>query len=102
MNLDTSLGRFRLIALLEGISYILLVFIAMPLKYGADWPYGVKCVGWAHGLLFVLYCVALLQVWIERGWSFWKAAWAFILSLVPFGTFYLERSLKKEAAQGLA
>ena len=98
MNLSTPLGRFRLIALAEGISFLLLIFIAMPLKYLAGWPYAVKYVGWAHGLLFVLYCFALLQVWVVQRWSFWKAAWAFLLSFIPFGTFYLDKTLKNEEA----
>ncbi len=52
---NTPLNRFRAIALLEGLSFVLLLFIAMPLKYLAGMPLGVKVVGWAHGMLFVLY-----------------------------------------------
>ncbi len=92
----SSLGRFRLIAITEGISYLVLLFIAMPLKYFADIPAVVKYTGWIHGVLFVLYMVALLQVWIQYRWKFGKVVMAFIASLLPFGTFVLDRRLKQE------
>jgi integral membrane protein len=90
---NSAMGLFRLISILEGISYLLLLFIAMPLKYlaGADWA--VKYVGWVHGLLFVLFCVLLLNVWIKYRWSFKRTVLAFIASLLPFGTFVLEKRL---------
>ena len=56
-----SLNLFRKIAIAEGISYILLLFIAMPLKYWANMPQAVKYTGWAHGLLFVLYGIFLIM-----------------------------------------
>ncbi|MBA9075387.1 MULTISPECIES: DUF3817 domain-containing protein [Rufibacter] len=92
-HLDTTLGRFRLIAVLEGISYLVLLLIAMPLKYMAGIPEPVKYVGWAHGALFVLFMGLLLQVWIQYRWSFWKVALAFVASLLPFGTFYLDKKI---------
>ncbi|WP_346236008.1 DUF3817 domain-containing protein [Niabella insulamsoli] len=91
-----ALKTFMKIAFLEGISYLLLLLIAMPLKYFADIPEGVKYVGWAHGVLFVLFCIYLLKVWISFKWSFWKALMAFIASLLPFGTFVLDSRLRKE------
>lgn len=91
-----NLRIFMRIAFLEGISYLILLLVAMPLKYLADIPEGVKYVGWAHGVLFVLFCVYLLKVWMELKWSFGKAAVAFIASLLPFGTFVLDARLKKE------
>ena len=95
---EVALNRFRWIAIVEGVSYLLLVFIAMPLKYFADQPLPVKYLGWAHGVLFVAFCILLLRVWMERGWSFWKATLAFLSSLVPFGTFFFDREIKKELA----
>jgi len=92
----TDLRRFMLIAFIEGISYLVLLLIAMPLKYYANMPEVVKYIGWAHGVLFVLFCYYLLKVWIGFKWSFGKAALAFIASLVPFGTFLLDARLKKE------
>jgi integral membrane protein len=95
-NLSTNLGKFRLIALLEGISFIVLVFIAMPLKYGFDMPLFVKYFGWAHGVLFVLYMILLLQCALEYSWKFGRIAFAFFAGLLPFGTFVLERKLRNE------
>jgi len=91
-----DLRRFMFIALLEGISYLLLLCIAMPLKYYADMPGPVKYIGWAHGVLFVLFCFYLVKVWMGYKWGFWKATGAFIASLLPFGTFVLDKQLKKE------
>jgi integral membrane protein len=91
-----TLHRFRIIAVLEGISFLVLLFIAMPLKYLAAQPGPVKYVGWAHGVLFVLFCFALLQVWYVRRWSFLQVAGAFAASLLPFGTFVLDKRVKRE------
>lgn len=92
----SSLNLFRKVALAEGISYIVLLFIAMPLKYLADMPLAVKYTGWAHGLLFVLYGVALIMAWQERKWSFGRVVVYFIASLLPFAAFYVEKKLKDE------
>lgn len=68
----------------------------MPLKYFAGIPEAVKYTGWAHGLLFVLYAVLLIQVWQNYNWKFGKAALVFIASLLPFAPFYVDRKLKEE------
>ncbi|MDQ3290757.1 MAG: DUF3817 domain-containing protein [Bacteroidota bacterium] len=94
--MQTPIRRFRVVGIIEGISYLILLGIAMPLKYWAGIPEMVKIVGWAHGVLFVLFGVALLNVWIARRWSFGRAVLAFLASLVPFGTFIFDRSLKRE------
>ena len=93
---SSALGRFRLVAILEGISYLVLLFIAMPLKYIWQLPLAVKYTGWAHGVLFVLYMLLLLLVWIELKWKFTRVLWAFVASLIPFGTFILDKQLQKE------
>ncbi len=94
----TLLNRFRLVALLEGISFLLLMFIAMPLKYLAGNLVVIKYAGWAHGILFVLYCLILVQVWVQYQWKFGKVVVAFVASLLPFGTFILENRLRKETS----
>ena len=83
-------------AIVEGISYLILLGVAMPLKYFAGLPEVVKYTGWAHGVLFVLYMVLLLMVWIQYRWSFGKVVLAFAASLLPFGTFALDGKLKRE------
>ncbi|WP_031305539.1 DUF3817 domain-containing protein [Brevibacillus panacihumi] len=93
--LKTALGRFRAVGLLEGISYLVLLGIAMPLKYYFDVPEAVKIAGSLHGLLFVLYVLALAQVHFKNKWSFLFSIGAFIASLIPFGNFVLEAKLRK-------
>jgi integral membrane protein len=94
--LHSKLGRFRAIALTEAVSYLILLFIAMPLKYMAGMPDMVKYTGWVHGVLFVAYGILLLQVWISYKWSFKKTTLIFISSLIPFVPFFVDRRLKQE------
>ena len=100
--LRTPLGRLRLVGNVEGISYLVLLFIAMPLKYLAGMPLAVRAVGMAHGVLFVLFVVALLHAAAVRRWPLLRTALALASSLVPFGTFVLDRSLWEEEAQAAA
>lgn len=97
MMLKTSLGRLRLIAFMEGISFLLLLFIAMPLKYIAKMPEPNMFIGTAHGILFVLYVLFLIQVAIEYSWNWKQASFGFVASVVPFGTFYADAKLFKPA-----
>ena len=92
----SSIGLLRRIGIIEGISYLILLFIAMPLKYFADFPIFVQIFGMAHGILFVLFCLMLLIVWFRHRWSFMRVFWAFMASLLPFGTFFLDNRLRKE------
>jgi integral membrane protein len=91
-----TLSIFRKVAIAEGVSYILLIFIAMPLKYWAEMPLAVKYTGWAHGLLFVLYIMLLIMAWVEYKWSFKKSALIGVASLLPFAPFLVDRKLKDE------
>lgn len=99
---NTNLGKFRLIALLEGTSYLFLLCVAMPLKYYFGFELAVKYTGWMHGVLFVAYCLFLLIVWKQYKWSFKKAVIAFIVSLIPFGTFVFDKQLKNEESQKIS
>lgn len=94
--LKTALGRLRVIALIEGVSFLLLLFIAMPLKYMASIPEPVAIIGMIHGVLFVLYILALLNAMIAYRWSILRGLIAFILASVPFGTFWLDRQWRRE------
>jgi integral membrane protein len=91
-----TIPQFMLIGRAEGLSYLLLLLVAMPLKYLADMPLAVKYVGWAHGLLFVLYVVAILLAGIERKWGIWKMGLFFIAGLLPFGPFIAEKKLLRQ------
>lgn len=92
----TPLGRLRVVGFLEGVSFLVLLGIAMPLKYLAGQPEAVKAVGMAHGVLFVLYVLLVLQVSILRSWSWGKALLALVVSFIPFGTFWAEKRLFQE------
>ena len=94
--LATPIARLRTIGFLEGISFLVLVGIAMPLKYAAGKPEMVAIVGRIHGLLFVLYVAAVVHVMIVRRWNFERALHAVIAAVVPFGPFVFDRSLKRE------
>lgn len=95
-SFDTTLNRFRSVAILEGISYLVLLLIAMPLKRFAGIPEVQKYVGWTHGVLFILFVGLLIQVWSQYKWPIKKVALAFVASLIPFGTFYLDKQIANE------
>ena len=86
---------------MEGLSFVLLLFLAMPLKYWAGIPLAVRVVGSAHGLLFVAFIWSLFEVAVERGWPARRWGVALFSSLVPFGTFVFDRSLKREIADAV-
>ena len=90
--LKTAIGRLRIIAFMEGCSYLLLG-LTMILKYKFSMPQPNYLVGLAHGILFVLYIVLLLQVSFLHRWSLVKMFMAFLASLIPFGTFYADKAL---------
>lgn len=91
-----SLKRFILIGTLEAISYLLLLFVAMPLKYWAGMPGMVRVVGMAHGILFLLYVGQGLYLTASRGWG-WKWFGAiFAASLLPCGPFVVDRRIERE------
>jgi len=82
---------FLLIGKIEGYSYLLLLFIAMPLKYVFDMPQYIRPMGSIHGVLFVAFMILLALMFFKVKLSFKNACFAFLLSLVPFGTFFLRR-----------
>ena len=81
---------FRIISYLEGISYILLLFIAVPIKYYANDPTLVKLLGMPHGLLFIAYVILSLVNSKKHDWNFSKTLVVLISSIIPFGTFYVD------------
>jgi integral membrane protein len=95
--LTTSLGRFRAVAFWEGLSFLLLLFVAMPLKYALGLPQAVRVVGMAHGVLFVAYLATLALAAVEHHWGVKRLTVAVLASLVPGGTFWLDTHLRREA-----
>ncbi len=96
MNNESCLQWFCRVAFWEGVSTVILFGIAMPLKYFAGMPGAVAYVGWAHGLLFMLYLGLLLLAAVKLRWDLKRVALFFVASLVPFAPFFVERSLRKE------
>lgn len=96
MKTKTLLHWFRIIAIAEGISFIVLLGIAMPLKYFMDMPMAVKIVGYIHGFLFIAFVAMAWNVKNELNKNTVWFGKALLASLLPFGTFVLDKSLKKE------
>ena len=92
----TPIGRLRAIGILEAISFLVLLGIAMPLKYFAGQPQAVKVAGWIHGVLFMLFCCFLLDAKQHATWSFRQAGAVLVAALLPFGPFVIDRRLRKE------
>ena len=86
----------RLTGILEGISFLVLLFIAMPLKYLADMPLAVRIAGSLHGLLFIAFCRAVYRARTLCAWSHRQVGEALLASLLPFGPFFLDRKLRTE------
>lgn len=82
---------FRIISFLEGISYLLLLFIAVPIKYLSNDPQYVKLLGMPHGLLFVTYIVFAIWLKSNFGWKTKTLGVVLLASVIPFGTFYVDR-----------
>jgi len=89
------LKTFRIVALLEGVSYILLLFVGVPMKYFGDNPDVVKSLGMPHGLLFVGYCIIAILIQKDMKWDFKTLFIVLIASILPFGTFYIDRKYLK-------
>ena len=84
----------RILGNIEGVSYLLLLGVAMPMKYYLQMPMAVKIAGMAHGLLFMAYCL-LLAICIKKfNWPLKFGTYLFIATLIPFGTFVTDRKLK--------
>ena len=91
---SATLRLFRKVAVIEGISAVILFFIAMPLKYWGDMPQAVKYIGWLHGILFIGYCYLLAACWITYKWKFSRVVVFFLASFIPFAPFFVERKLR--------
>ncbi len=89
---------FRKIAFAEGVSFLVLLFVAMPLKYFADKPMAVTIVGGLHGFLFVAFGVLALQVKSAYKKDLRWLLKAGLASILPFGTFVMDKQWKKEEA----
>lgn len=89
--MDNSVKAFKIISTLEAISFLLLLGIAMPLKYIWEMPQGVQIVGMAHGILFILYLIGAYIMYQKLNWSFQTLGIVLLCSVLPLGPFYAER-----------
>ncbi|SFJ41862.1 DUF3817 domain-containing protein [Myroides guanonis] len=88
---------FKIIAFLEGVSLLLLLFVAMPMKYFFSRPELVSSVGMAHGVLFIVYIVLATVLFMDKRWDLKTYAFICLASIIPFGTFIVENKFLKEA-----
>lgn len=88
----------RLIGMFEGVSFLLLLGVAMPLKYFAGLPEAVKWAGWLHGILFICYCFVIFGALVSGRISFAKSLLAFVAALIPLGPFLIDRKLAGDEA----
>ena len=92
---NAALRRFRIISFLEGVSTLLLFFVAMPLKYALDIPIGVKVMGPAHGALFIAYVFMLVSTWASQQWPLRMFISGLFAAIPPFGTFLFDHYMVK-------
>ncbi|MFM7637208.1 MAG: DUF3817 domain-containing protein [Crocinitomicaceae bacterium] len=93
------LHYFRIVALLEGCSY-LSFGITVPMREFLDMTMPNKIVGWIHGVLFIAYCLLLLQLFLKKHWNFKVSFLLFILSFIPFGTFWADKRYLRNTLHG--
>ncbi|SDD02939.1 integral membrane protein [Paenibacillus sp. UNCCL117] len=91
-----ALQSFRVISFLEGISFLVLLLIAMPLKYMADKPEAVSVTGSIHGFLFGIYLIAVVAMAILFRWKLIRISGAVLAAFLPFGPFVLDRRIKHD------
>lgn len=95
--LKTSIGRLRVIGFWEGVSFLVLLGIAMPLKYVWGEPAAVRVVGMAHGGFFLLYVWAAIQAALEHDWNWRRTTLVLVASLLPAGPFVVDARLLRAA-----
>ena len=93
--LSTPIGRLRVVGTLEGISFLVLLGIAMPLKYLAGFPEAVQVVGWVHGLLFMLFVAVVADARAAGQLDWWQTLGALVASVLPFGPFVFDARLRR-------
>lgn len=92
--LSSKIGQLRIVGILEGSSWLILLFIAMPMKYMFNNPIGTQIMGPIHGFLFVIFVLYILLLSFQLKWSFFKITLLLLAaSIIPFGTFYVDKKI---------
>ena len=99
MRRRNPIPMLRTLAMIEGASFLVLLFVAMPLKYFAGVPMAVTVVGWIHGVLFAALVAALVWTMIAARWPFARGVLVFVAALAPFGPFVIDRRMKGYAEE---
>ena len=95
----TVLGKFRLIGFIEGLSYLLLLAVAIPRWLNLFvMPNAIRVIGMTHGVLFILYCLLLFMAMRQYKWDRGYTTYLLFMAVVPFGTFYTDKRLRELAA----
>ncbi|HEX5790130.1 MAG TPA: DUF3817 domain-containing protein [Luteolibacter sp.] len=97
LNFQSPIDRVRAVGRVEAISFLLLLGVAMPIKYFAGLPLGVTVIGWIHGMLFILLALVTCQAWLCRHLSFGQACLVGIAALVPLSPFLIDRRLARSS-----
>lgn len=92
---STNIAKLRLLAFLEGLSFILLMGIGMPLKYMYEMPGPNLVIGMIHGILFIAYCLLVILVRSQEKWNLTTTFWALLAAFLPFGTFVADAQIFK-------
>jgi integral membrane protein len=94
--LKSAIGRLRLIGLLEGTSFLFLLYVAVVEKRIRGNEEAIMIPGWIHGFLFVLFCAALFLAGKPAGWARKTRAKVLLAALLPFGPYVIEPWLRRE------
>ncbi len=96
-NIDSKLLQsLRVLGVVEGISFLVILFVTMPLKYFWEMREPNQVVGMAHGILFIGYCIFVVIVGYKLKWKIITIFWALLASIIPFGTFVADAKIFKE------
>jgi integral membrane protein len=96
--IQSRIGRLRIVGFLEGISLLVLLFVAVPVKYVFGDAILVRIIGPVHGMLFLLFVLNTLGAGIEQRWNFRTTTWKVLLAcIIPFGTFYIDRKILRKS-----
>jgi integral membrane protein len=100
MSDNADLRRLSISGIAEGISFLVLLLVAMPMKYLLGKPEAVRVVGMLHGVLFIVYAILVLSVARSRRWPVTWIGMGLLSALLPFGPFWFDRKIKREASSG--
>jgi integral membrane protein len=96
-GLNSKLLQFlRILGVVEGVSFLIILFVTMPLKYVWEMAEPNKIIGMAHGILFIAYCLLVVIVGYIFRWKLLTIFWALLASIIPFGTFVADKKIFKE------